>query len=485
MTQSRPIRAMAMAVCLALAALFWLPAPARSAEVRLSDAEKAAIDQMGVVSRAFIAVSKMIRPAVVNIKVERRVSVTGFNDASDFFSQMFGPRFPGRLLPETRSQTKTELGSGVIIDADGYILTNNHVVGQADAIRVQLLDGREYTAELIGTDPASDVAVVKIAADDLTAAVMGDSDAVEVGEWVLAVGNPFGFDSTVTSGIISARGRSGMGLVEVEDFIQTDAPINPGNSGGALVNLHGELIGINSMIFSPSGGNNGIGFAIPSNMAKNIMTSLIAHKQVTVSYLGIETQTLTQELAHAFGLASPRGALIGSVTKGSPAEAAGLLRGDVVVRWGKREIADDQQFKNLVTITPTNEPVEVEVVREGKNELMMVTLVALPPEVAIEGRSDKFLQNLGIGIADLTPEIIDELGYEPEATGVLVTSVERGSPANQLGIVGGSLLLNINGQDIRTQQDLKNIVGGSARSEAYDLVWRTGRYLQRARVRGN
>ncbi len=478
-------RLISLCTCLCLAAALWLPTPAKSVEVQLTREEQDAIEQTSVFSRAFVAVAKLIRPAVVNIKVERRVTVTGFNDAFDFFSQMFGPRFPGRPLPETRSQTKIELGSGVIIDDNGIILTNNHVVGQADAIRVQLLDGREYTAELIGTDPSSDVAVIKIDADNLVAAKMGDSDLVEVGEWVMAVGNPFGFDSTVTTGIISARGRSGMGLVEVEDFIQTDASINPGNSGGALVNLRGELIGINSMIFSPSGANNGIGFAIPSNMAKNIMLSLIAHKQVTVSYLGVETQPLTQELAHAFGLAAPRGALIGAVTKGSPAETAGLRRGDVVVRWGRREIADDQQFKNLVTITPPGEQVEVEVVREGQTSLLQVTLVPLPPEAAIEGRSDRFLQSLGITVADLSQPILEELGYEPDAEGVLITSVERGSPADRLGMVGGSILLSINGQNLLSQQDLKTLVGSSTRSDVYDLVWRTGRYVQRARLRGN
>ncbi len=478
-------RLISFCTCLCLAAALWLPTPAQSVEVQLTQEEQDAIEQASVFSRAFVAVAKLIRPAVVNIKVERRVTVTGFNDAFDFFSQMFGPRFPGRPLPETRSQTKIELGSGVIIDDNGIILTNNHVVGQADAIRVQLLDGREYTAELIGTDPSSDVAVIKIDADNLVAAKMGDSDLVEVGEWVMAVGNPFGFDSTVTTGIISARGRSGMGLVEVEDFIQTDASINPGNSGGALVNLRGELIGINSMIFSPSGANNGIGFAIPSNMAKNIMLSLIAHKQVTVSYLGVETQPLTQELAHAFGLAAPRGALIGAVTKGSPAETAGLRRGDVVVRWGRREIADDQQFKNLVTITPPGEQVEVEVVREGQTSLLQVTLVPLPPEAAIEGRSDRFLQSLGITVADLSQPILEELGYEPDAEGVLITSVERGSPADRLGMVGGSILLSINGQNLLSQQDLKTLVGSSTRSDVYDLVWRTGRYVQRARLRGN
>lgn len=460
--------------------------PAQAAAPQLTPEEQSAIAHIDALSKAFTGVAKIIRPAVVNIKVERRVMVGrsgGFNDPMEFFSEMFGRGFPG-FPQRQRQQTHVGQGSGVIVDPAGYILTNNHVVGDADAIRVILLDGRELPAELIGADPGSDVAVIKIEADNLVSAEMGDSDIVEVGEWVLAVGNPFGLDFTVTSGIISARGRSGMNVLEMEDFLQTDAAINPGNSGGPLVNLKGGIIGINSFIYTPqassgSGGSVGVGFAIPSNMAKSIMQSLISHKQITSSYLGVETQTLTADLAQAFGLPSPRGALVQAVNRDSPAEKAGLRRGDVVVRWGRREIDDDRQFRNLVTIATPGEAVEVEVLREGEKVLLEVVLAASAPEVVIEGRSDRFLQNLGIEVDDLTPELREEIGYDESAEGVLVTSVEGNSPARRMGFLPGSLILTINGTEVRTAQELRNILGSSDRVKAYTVVWRNGNFLQR------
>lgn len=461
-------------VCLSL--------PAQEGNADLSPEERQSIAAAAALSKAFASVAKRIQPAVVNIKVERRMLVGDFNNPFDLFSDFFRERFNDRF-PQ-RHQTQVGQGSGVIIDTQGYILTNNHVVGDADAIRVVLHDGREVPAELIGTDPDSDVAVIKIETDNLIAAPVGDSDMVEVGEFVLAIGNPFGLASTVTSGIVSARGRSGMGIVEIEDFIQTDAAINPGNSGGPLVNLNGEVIGINTAIFSRSGGYQGIGFAIPANMAKNIMQSLIAHKKVTTSYLGVETQPLTQELAQHFGLQTTRGALIRSVAKDSPGEKAGLRRGDIVVRWGRREIIDDQQLRNLVTVTAPDEAVDVEVIREGNSVHLKVTLIASPDEILVEGKGDRFVQSLGITIAVLSPTVREQIGYEPEAEGVLVTDVVRGSPAAGLGLVPGSLILSVDGRDVRTPQELRSAFGATARKNYFDVVWRTGRFLQRARIRG-
>ncbi len=486
--------------CLVLAAvLAACPNPLRAATPQLTAEERQALASANTLSKAFTGVAKIIRPAVVNIKVERRVAVRGgFNDPMEFFSEMFGQGFPGIPRSQPGHQTSIGQGSGVIVDPAGYILTNNHVVGDADAIRVILLDGRELPAELIGADPGSDVAVIKIDAQNLTVASLGDSDSIEVGEWVLAVGNPFGLDFTVTSGIISARGRSGMNVLEVEDFIQTDAAINPGNSGGPLVNLRGEVIGVNSLIYTPPSGNGGpfsrsagmagnvgVGFAIPSNMAKSIMQSLISHKQITSAYLGVETQTLTPDLAAAFGLQAPKGALVQAVIRDSPGEKAGLRRGDVVVRWGRREIADDQQFRNLVTITTPGEPVEVEVIRDGAPLLLRVVLEASAPEMVIEGRSDRFLQNLGIEVEDLTPRLRDEIGYDESAFGVLVTTVARNSPARQMGFQPGSLIMTVNGQEVRTQQELKTMLGASDRVKTFTLVWRTGDFLRRATLSVN
>ncbi|MCD7895997.1 MAG: Do family serine endopeptidase [Planctomycetaceae bacterium] len=460
-----------------------------AATPRLTREEEAALRDTRTFSLAFSGVAKIIRPTVVNIKVERRVAVQGFNNPMEFFSDLFGPGFGMPRSPRSLShQTQIGQGSGVIVDAKGYILTNNHVVGDADAIRVILLDGRELPAELIGADPGSDVAVIKINADNLTVATLGDSDAIEVGEWVLAVGNPFGLDFTVTSGIISARGRSGMNILEMEDFIQTDAAINPGNSGGPLVNLKGEVIGINTFIYSNASGNSGsvgVGFAIPSNMARSIMQSLISHKQITSSYLGVESQSLSQELANAFGLQSPKGALVQAVTKDSPAEKAGLRRGDVVVRWGKRDITDDQQFRNLVTITTPGQPVDVEVIREGRTVLLRVVLDTSAPDAVIEGRSDRFLQNLGIQVTDLTAELRDAIGYDAAAFGVLVTAVERGSPAHQMGFRQGSLIMTVNDTEVRSQQDLRTVLGSSERIKTYTIVWRNGDFLRRVTLSVN
>ncbi len=276
-----------------------------------------------------------------------------------------------------------------------------------------------------------------------------------------------------------------MNVLEMEDFIQTDASINPGNSGGPLVNLKGEVIGINTFIYSPGGGaqtsgNIGVGFAIPSNMANNIMKSLISHKQVTSSYLGVETQQLTTELAEAFGLPAPRGALVQSVNRDSPAEKAGLKRGDVVVRWGRREIQDDQQFRNLVMIAPPGQPVEIEAVRDGRTVLLRVIPAATPQEMVIRGRGDRFLNNLGIQIDDLTDELREAIGYEEGAFGVLVTNVERGSPAHQAGFRPGSLIVEINGAEIRSVDAFRAAIGGIDRMRDCTIAWRNGGYFHSA-----
>ncbi|MDR3078182.1 MAG: PDZ domain-containing protein, partial [Planctomycetota bacterium] len=274
------------------------------------------------------------------------------------------------------------------------------------------------------------------------------------------------------------------------DFIQTDASINPGNSGGPLVNLRGEVIGINTFIVSKKGSSNsgsiGLGFAIPSNIAKSVMQGLISHRQVTSSYLGAEVASLTQGQAQSKGLRSPQGALIESVARNGPADRAGFKRGDVVVRWGRREITDDKQFRNLVTVTTPGQPVEAEVIRDGRTMLLKVTLLDSAPQVSVEEKnSDRFLSSLGIEIRDAKSDFLERMGYEPGAAGALVSAVERNSPADQLGFSIGSLIIGFNGKEIRNYQELRNAIGAAGQVKAYEITWRNGGLVHKAKLTTN
>jgi len=273
-------------------------------------------------------------------------------------------------------------GSGFIISKDGYILINNHVVGDADLIKVKLSDGREFKAKVIGTDPQSDVAVIKIDATNLPVLRLGDSDKLEVGEWVIAIGNPFGLSQTVTVGVVSAKGRSRIGINDYEDFIQTDAAINPGNSGGPLVNIHGEAVGMNTAIFSRSGGYMGIGFAIPINMAKAIKDQLLKKGKVTRGWLGVVIQDIDEELAKSFGLEKTEGVLIAEVSEGSPAEKAGLKQGDIILRLNGKKVDDLGELRNKIALTAPGTKVKLEVLRENKRRTIQVTIGEQPAGTA-------------------------------------------------------------------------------------------------------
>lgn len=466
------------ALCLVL--LFLFPAaPAQEADRAQEDA---ILSRAQDLSRAFAIVAKRIRPSVVNLKVRRAgPGAEGMNDASDLFEEMLRRHFGGRR-PQRRPESTVGQGSGVIVDSRGYILTNNHVVGDSESVLVKLADGRELPAEVVGTDPDSDLAVLRITAENLVAAPMGDSDECEVGEIVMAVGSPFGLELTVTSGILSARGRSNLNITEVEDFLQVDAAVNPGNSGGPLVNLKGEIIGINSAIFSKSGGYQGIAFAIPVNIARTVMKGLITNRHVTQSYLGATLQALTPQLARTFSLETPRGALVAEVFPSTPAAAAGLRRGDVVLRYGKREIEDDQQLRNLIATTGAGEEIELGIVRGGKTQTLKVRVEAAPETVTVARRSKKILDGLGIEIGELTEPVRERFGYEENAKGVLVTSVRRGSDALSIGIRPGSLILKVDETEIRTADELRTALGAADGKRGLVLVWRTGRYLQRVRL---
>jgi serine protease Do len=317
-----------------------------------------------------------------------------FND--EFFRRFFGPRLPERGQP--RKYRQTGQGSGFIVSKDGYILTNHHVVGDADRITVTLSDGREFTAKTVGTDPKSDVAVIKIEADNLPILPLGDSDALEVGEWVMAVGNPFGLSHTITVGVVSAKGRSTVGITDYEDFIQTDAAINPGNSGGPLINLTGEVVGIITAIFSRSGGYMGIGFAIPVNMAKAIQKQLVETGKVIRGSLGVNVQNLSKELAESFGLDSTDGVLIAGVTKDSPADKAGLRRGDVIVEFNGRNIENVGQFRNLVALTIPGTKIKLVLIRGGKRSDLAVKLGRIPEGLIAGATKTDLMKKLGFSV---------------------------------------------------------------------------------------
>ena len=429
------------------------PAKAYSEGPKIS---KQAIEVLSKTNEAMAEVAAAVKPAVVNVSTTRTIKTPGitnpfFNDP--FFRQFFGNAFGNPEGP--REHKQASLGSGVIIDNSGYIITNNHVVKDADEIKIKLSDGREFKGKVIGTDQKTDIAVIKIASDHLPVLKIGDSDRLKVGERVFAVGNPFGLNQTVTSGIVSATGRANMGLADYEDFIQTDAPINPGNSGGALVNIRGELIGINTAIFSTSGGYQGIGFAIPSNMVRTVMESLIKTGKVVRGWLGVSAQSLTPEIAKQFGLKEQGGALVGDVAEGSPAEKAGLKRGDLIIKYDGKQVNDPAQLKNMTAGTPVGKEVLLHIVRDGKTKTVKVDIAELTSTGQImQSAFDNYLR--GIHVQDLTPEIRKGLTIPARVTGVLVTDIEEGSPAERV-LVRNDVIIEIDKNRINTVQDYEKI----------------------------
>lgn len=424
-------------------------------------AQEEALKNLKETGKAFASVARGASPSVVFIKVEKTVEAgpsmrSPFND--EFFRRFFGQPMPGQ--PQEMPQQKRMIqgqGSGFIISPDGYILTNNHVVGEADKVLVKLLDGREFEAKTIGTDPPTDVAVIKIEAKNLPVLPLGDSDRLEVGEWVLALGNPFGLSHTLTAGIVSALGRSSVGISDYEDYIQTDAAINPGNSGGPLIDLEGKVVGINTAIYSRSGGYMGIGFAIPINMAQNIYNQLIDHGSVTRGYLGITIQDLTPELARSFGLADATGVLIAQVMPDTPAEKAGLKQGDVIVKFNGEPVEGFAPFRNKVALTQPGTKVEITVIRDGKEKTFAVTIEKLPAEEQAAASPPDTLDKLGLTVTTLTKELADQYGYTDEK-GVVVTQVDPDSAAARAGFKPGVLITEANRKAIANIKDFKQAV---------------------------
>jgi serine protease Do len=432
------------------------------------------MEKPGVIS-SFAPLVKRVMPTVVNVSVVQKVkgfSLEGGDQPGDEPGgggqggqggenpmQPFGPfggdpfeqfrHFFGQIPHEFKQHG---LGSGVIVSPDGYILTNDHVVGDAENIQVTLMDKREFTAKVIGKDTKTDLALIKIdTKTPLPYASLGNSDTTEVGDWVVAIGNPFGFSLTVTAGIVSAKGRALGG--NYDEFIQTDAAINPGNSGGPLFDVNGKVVGINTAIYSRTGTSAGIGFAIPIDLAKAVMNQLKAHGKVVRGWLGVEIQEVTPELAQSFGLPKPEGALVASVEKDSPAAKAGIKRGDVIVKFNGKEVHEQHELPELVAETPIKKSVPIEVIRGAKHMTLDVTVGQLKEsEMASAGGEEQPGSGWGLQVGEITPDIAREFNLQGEK-GVVVKQVKPDSPGAEAGLEQGDVILEVNHDKVNSLQD--------------------------------
>ena len=435
---------------------------------------------VGVAPPNFVGVVKAVTPAVVNISTTRVVRFpkeqipSPFLD-DPFFRHFFGDEFFRRFqIP--RERRENSLGSGVIVDSSGYIVTNNHVIAKADEIKVLLSDKREFVGKVVGTDPKTDLAVIKIKAQNLPTVPWGDSDKLEVGEYVLAIGNPFGLNQTVTMGIVSAVGRANVGIADYEDFIQTDAAINPGNSGGAMVNARGELVGINTAIFSRSGGYMGIGFAVPSNMTRAVMNSLIKTGKVVRGWLGVSIQEVTPDLAKQFGLSNgDGGALVSEVFADSPAAKAGFKSGDIITHFDGKRVDGPGTLRNIVAQTAIGKRAKIKVLRNRKAVTLTVKIGEQPKDIALakgetakgEGESTALE---GVEVQGLTADIARQLGLPPATRGVVISEVAPGSAAGAAGLMGGDVILEINRQRIRSLADFRRVTARLGKKDSVLLL---------------
>ena len=430
---------------------------------------------------SFAPVIKKVSPAVVQVVVTTKAHKAGFNedsDPNDLTPRFFGGEQPQGRTPKHNFNTprREGLGSGVIATKDGYILTNNHVVEGADEVKVTMQDGREFTAKVVGRDPKSDVAVIKIDAKDLPALPMADSDNVEVGDVVLAVGNPFGIGQTVTTGIVSAKDRGSMGL-DYENFIQTDAAINPGNSGGALVDAGGRLIGINTAILSESGGNQGIGFAIPVNLARDVMGGLIKDGHVTRGYLGVVVQDVTPALAKEFKLKDTTGALVGEVTPDGSADKAGLKNGDIITEFNAKKVADSRHLKLAVASIKPGQTARVKVLRDGATRTINVTVKETPGSEALakadsKGKDTGTLN--GVGVGDLDHDVRKQLEVPETVKGAVVTAVKPESAAAEAGLKRGDVIQEINRKPVKNAEEAVRMTENATAKTSLLRIWRQG-----------
>jgi serine protease Do len=446
-------------LCLTLFLTFPGQSPAREND------NIALLEQSG---KAFASVVKRAAPAVVHIRVERTVKrdLSQSLDPRHLFNNPFFERFfgPGFKMPGQEEKPRTfrweAAGSGFIISKDGYILTNNHVIKDADTITVRLADEREFKAEVIGTDPQSDVALLKIDGKNLPTIPLGDSDRIDVGEWAIAIGSPFALQQTVTVGVISAKGRTRVGIVDYENFIQTDAAINPGNSGGPLLNIHGEAIGVNTAIFTRSGGFMGISFAIPINMARAIVYQLQEYGEVTRGWLGIGIQDIDKHLAESFGLDSSKGVLVTGVADDSPAEKGGLKSGDVILSIDGKQTTGVAGLRNIVAMITPGSKSSLKIIRDGKEKKINLTVGEQPGDSvfgAEEIMDKSILTEMGLTLQDLTPSLAEQFGYKKNQ-GVLIADVRRDSPAARVGIRPGALLEEVNRVRVSNLKELNKVL---------------------------
>ena len=434
---------------------------------------------------SYSPVVKKVAPAVVQVFTTARVQRMSSPDAfgmDDMLRRFFGEQFDGRMPNQNQRRSfsvprQQGVGSGVIATKDGYILTNNHVVENADEVKVALQDGREFTAKVVGRDPKTDIAVVKIDAKNLPVVPMADSDKVEVGDVVLAVGNPFGIGQTVTKGIVSATGRGNMGL-DYEDFIQTDAAINPGNSGGALVDAEGRLVGINTAILSRSGGNQGIGFAIPANLVRNVMQDLLDDGQVTRGFLGVMIQDLNPNLAKEFSLKDSKGVLVSDVTPKSPAEKAGLKSGDVILEFNGKKVSASRNLKLEVAQTKPGQTVPVKILRDGEQETVQVAIKPLPGSEELAKADNSSSQDEGtlngVGVTDLDNRARQQFNIPAGVRGAVITEVEPDSPAAEAGLRPGDVIQEINRKPVRNAEEAVAMTEKTDTKRSLLRVWRDG-----------
>ncbi len=453
-----------------------------------SQVSSKSVDALTQLSEALSEVAAVSTPSVVNISTTRVIKPQD-EAPFDFFDDPFFRRFFGDQLPRQdapKEHKEQSLGSGVIVSADGYIVTNNHVIEKAQEIRVLLGDKRDFTAKLIGADPKTDIAVIKIGAKGLPALAWGDSNNLKVGELVFAIGNPFGLNQTVTMGVISAVGRANVGIADYEDFIQTDAAINPGNSGGALLNARGELVGINTAIVSRTGGYQGIGFAVPSSMARQVMDSLVKYKKVVRGWLGVSIQEVTSELAEEFGVKNLKGALVSRVMKGSPADKAGIRQGDVILQFNGRDVEDTGHLRNMVSQTPISSKARVRLLRQKKEFEVEVVVSELPKKLAEAAPSqDEEAGNheasgvlAGLVVRELTPGLAAHFGLDESETGVVIVRIDPDSKAYEAGIRPGDIVLQINQKNIPTLEAYKKAMKTlRSRDRVLLLVRRNGEDL--------